>query len=75
MYYRICPYCGAHLDFGEICDCQGKKREAVPLQRERPQGKTPITSLAATSLEVKRLAALRSRTGSPASSESGLPRG
>lgn len=20
--YRICPYCRAHLDFGEICDCR-----------------------------------------------------
>lgn len=22
MYYTICPYCGAHLDPGERCDCQ-----------------------------------------------------
>ena len=21
MYYRICEYCGAALDPGEICDC------------------------------------------------------
>lgn len=21
MYYRICPFCGAHLDPGESCDC------------------------------------------------------
>lgn len=21
MKYRICPYCGAHLDYGERCDC------------------------------------------------------
>ena len=21
-YYRTCPYCGAHLDSGERCDCQ-----------------------------------------------------
>lgn len=21
-YYRICPHCGAHLDPGEVCDCQ-----------------------------------------------------
>jgi len=25
--YRICPYCGAALDPGEICDC---KKEAAP---------------------------------------------
>ena len=21
-YYRICEECGAHLDPGEVCDCQ-----------------------------------------------------
>lgn len=21
-YYRVCPYCGAHLDPGEKCDCR-----------------------------------------------------
>ena len=30
MKYRICPYCGAHLDYGERCDCQ----EAHKTQRE-----------------------------------------
>lgn len=25
-YYRTCPYCGAHLDPGEVCDCQGKEK-------------------------------------------------
>ena len=25
--YRTCPYCGANLDHGEICEC---KKEAVP---------------------------------------------
>lgn len=36
--YCICEECGAHLDFGERCDCQSKK-EAAPLQRERPHAK------------------------------------
>lgn len=22
MGYKTCPYCGAHLDPGEVCDCQ-----------------------------------------------------
>ncbi len=22
MGYKTCPYCGAHLDPGETCDCQ-----------------------------------------------------
>lgn len=21
MKYKVCPHCGAHLDFGEKCDC------------------------------------------------------
>ena len=27
-YYRTCPVCGAHLDFGERCDCQDKEKAA-----------------------------------------------
>lgn len=54
MQYRICPYCDAHLDPGERCDCQDKKIEAAPLQRERPQAKTPTASLAELPREVKR---------------------
>lgn len=22
MKFNICPDCGAHLDFGEVCDCK-----------------------------------------------------
>lgn len=25
--YRVCPYCGAHLDAGETCDCRQMKQE------------------------------------------------
>lgn len=27
MGYKICPYCGAHLDPGERCDCQDEENE------------------------------------------------
>lgn len=27
-YYRTCPYCGANLDPGEVCDCRDKERAA-----------------------------------------------
>lgn len=26
-YYRTCPYCGAHLDPCETCDCQHDTKE------------------------------------------------
>ena len=26
-YYETCPYCGAHLDRGEKCDCKNEKQE------------------------------------------------
>ena len=53
MYYRVCPQCGAHLDPGERCDCQDKKREAAPLQRERPPIKVPNASLTEAEEKVK----------------------
>lgn len=28
MRYKLCPYCGAHLDHGERCDCQDKREDA-----------------------------------------------
>lgn len=31
-YYRICPDCGAYLDFGERCDCQDKEKAAPVLE-------------------------------------------
>ena len=27
MQYNICPYCGANLDPGERCDCQGDEED------------------------------------------------
>ena len=26
-YYTTCPYCGAHLDPWEPCDCQSENKE------------------------------------------------
>ena len=28
MKYTICPNCGAHLDFGETCDCKQGNEES-----------------------------------------------
>ena len=30
MQYKVCCRCGAHLDFGEICDCRETEKEAAP---------------------------------------------
>lgn len=53
MIFKVCPYCGAHLDPGEKCDCQGTKKEAALLQQKRPQIKVHTASLADRRLEVK----------------------
>lgn len=29
MSYKICPYCGAHLDPGEPCDCINARYNAL----------------------------------------------
>lgn len=36
--YRVCPHCGAHLDFGEKCDCEAaadSSGNAEPKTKER----------------------------------------
>lgn len=27
MPYDVCPYCGDHIDHGELCDCRIKENE------------------------------------------------
>lgn len=34
-YYRVCPYCGCHLDPGEICDCREADKGPVKIYPER----------------------------------------
>lgn len=43
MIYRTCPYCGAHLDPGERCDCdlipQPELEESGhTIRKRRPRG-------------------------------------
>lgn len=42
MMYRECPDCGAHLDFGEKCDCRSEaaKRERFYMENMRTN---PVT--------------------------------
>ena len=45
MKYQECPICGAHLDHGEKCDCQGKKEDApagTEASSKRDGSVTPI---------------------------------
>lgn len=50
MKYAVCPHCGAHLDFGERCDCEeqsyraiwGKKEQPTSENVSRPKSSTPI---------------------------------
>lgn len=46
MQYRECPYCGAHLDHGEPCDCCQEKREDAPDAPGTPSDKTATSSTA-----------------------------
>lgn len=39
MQYKICPYCEAHLDFGECCDCQDKKERPPRCNGNGPRPK------------------------------------
>lgn len=54
-YYWTCPICGSNNDPGEACDCRFEetKKEAAPVRRERPQARTPNTSLSTSGCEVK----------------------
>ena len=36
--YKICPWCGDHLDHGERCECMDRRPETV--ETERPHGES-----------------------------------
>lgn len=40
--YVVCPDCGAHLDFGERCDCQ-KEKQATNIYRNADFIVLPLT--------------------------------
>lgn len=49
-YYRICPDCGAYLDFGERCDCQEKEKAAPVLEHRNGQVDQKLTDPRSTSI-------------------------
>lgn len=53
-YYRICSYCGANIDPGEICDCRADtEKRGHPVAPGTTSGKIPNVSLSAARPEVK----------------------
>ena len=40
--YEVCPYCGAHLDHGESCDCQKESGRVTAVTVNTPKNKNSI---------------------------------
>lgn len=38
--YKECPYCGAHLDPGERCDCMEQQKERPDAAEKAKEAKT-----------------------------------
>ena len=45
MMYTICEYCGAHLDFGETCECRSDAEHDADSEemKETEDKKEPVT--------------------------------
>lgn len=39
-FYNVCPYCGAHLDPGERCDCKEQQNERQQAAEKEKEDKT-----------------------------------
>lgn len=53
MFYKVCPFCNAHLDPCERRDCRDAGEEAAPQPRDRPQTKLTNTNVADQTEKVK----------------------
>ena len=51
--YEVCPYCGAHLDHGESCDCQKESGRVTAVTVNTPKNKNSIFILPQISKSVK----------------------
>jgi hypothetical protein len=51
MQYKICRDCGAHIDFGESCDC--KKEAATDDAVTTPKKNDDIHMVASSAVDVK----------------------
>lgn len=40
--YKECPHCGAHLDYGEKCECRAEEIETVLIIRTKPSNDAKI---------------------------------
>lgn len=56
--YKICPWCGDHLDHGERCECMDRRPEFVEMARAAPSVRGYRSKiLLADTIETERLAA------------------
>lgn len=37
MQYKLCKRCGAHLDYGEECDCEKAEQPELEMTRKLPK--------------------------------------
>lgn len=51
-YYKICPFCGAHLDSCERCDCQDEARKSENYEHTKSRD-APAFGLNIRAQEVK----------------------
>lgn len=54
MKFSICPDCGAHLDFGEPCDCKETQPEAGKAEEPAKGGECYGTHPTATGRKLPR---------------------
>lgn len=40
-YFKVCEWCGAHLDPGEKCDCEKEKRREEPFLLQEQEEARP----------------------------------
>ena len=55
MLYRTCPFCGAHLDPDERCDCQESTIKVVIPIVPGPKPRTSKSAVAETKKAAKRV--------------------
>lgn len=64
-YYKTCPYCGSHLDTGEMCDCREIKPFIFSTVVSMKEKNGVIQGTARNEREEKTVQMLRGRLRAP----------